>query len=66
MMTADNYTVKDCNLRNLLAMFTTCLDAIDLCLDDGNIMGAKHRIEETEKSIWKLQEANHSRPKEDR
>ena len=48
------FTKRDCNLMNLLGMFQTCLDAISLCLDDGNTEAAQHRIREMEKAIHKL------------
>jgi hypothetical protein len=48
------YTRRDCNLLNLLGMFQTVLDAIELCLDDGNAEAAKHRIREAGRTIHKL------------
>ena len=55
---SDKYTRQNCNLENLLGMFQTVLEAILLCLDDGNVGGAKHRIQETEKSLYKLRRLN--------
>lgn len=60
------FTKRDCNLLNLLGMFQTCLDAIELCLDDGNVDGAKHRIREAEKGIQKLMVKDTKKPKGDR
>jgi hypothetical protein len=60
------FTKRDCNLMNLLGMFQTCLDAIELCLDDGNVDGAKHRIMEMEKGIKKLMVKDTNKPKGDR
>jgi len=62
-MKKDRYTTMNCNLLNLLGMFQTCLDAIELCLDDGNVDAAKHRIQEAGKNIYKLKEkANAANP----
>lgn len=57
-MDSDRFTTKNCNLANLCGMFCTVLDAIDLCLADGNVDAARHRIEQAAKSIFRLKVKN--------
>ena len=43
------YTRRDCNLLSFLCTFQAILDGIELCIDDGNMKGAKLRLEKYKK-----------------
>ena len=54
----NNWTIKDCNLRNAKNMFLDCLKTLKKLIQEGDTNKALHRIEEMEKALKRLDKIN--------
>jgi len=54
----NEWTVKDCNLKNAKNMFLTTLGTIKKLIQEGDMNKALHRIDEMEKSLKRLDKIN--------
>ena len=56
----NEWTVKDCNLKNAKNMFLTTLETIEKLIQEGDTNKALHRIAEMKKALKRLDKINGS------
>ena len=54
----DDWTAKNCNLRNAKNMFVECLETIEKLIQEGDTSKALHRIGEMKKALKRLDKIN--------
>ena len=54
----NEWTVKNCNLKNAKNMFIECLNTIEKLIQEGDINKALHRIGEMKKALKRLDKIN--------
>ena len=54
----NDWTIKDCNLKNAKNMFLSTLGIIKKLVQEGDTNKALHRIEEMEKAMKRLDKIN--------
>ena len=54
----DDWTVKNCNLKNAKNMFVECLKTIKKLIQEGDTNKALHRIDEMKKALKRLDKIN--------